>query len=128
MQSGKGVLWSSDLLSTQLRVNAANAPVSAGASGTTQGPAPSTPDPVRERAYLRYAVPGLEALRSRNGVASLDEIATTVADRVPDFDFDDLRRAIHELTDRGSVALREVDKVRGNHLYEITATGERLVG
>ena len=133
MKPGKDTLWSSDLAIPRAPDASPIIPATVqrgSAPGMKrQAPmAPAQPDPLRERAYLRYGVPALQVLLSCDGEARLHTLSDTLADRIEGFDFDDLRRALRELVERGAVTIRESDNRKGDHLYAVTPTGRVLAG
>ena len=135
MKPGKDTLWSTDIFGTAAaKVAESLAPVDLGgvsgrmapASPTSAAAAAARPpvSPERERAYLRFGRPALQMLATREGrEARFSEIRDFLAARDPDFDFDDLRRALSELERREAVEIAERDPHGGDHLYRLTKIG-----
>jgi hypothetical protein len=134
MKPGKDTLWSTDIFGTSLSrapepsvtpdLGGVSARVAPGAAAAARAPAPPPVNPERERAYLRFGRPTLQMLATREGrEARFSEIRDFLAARDPDFDFDDLRRALSELERREAVEIAERDPRGGDHLYRLTKIG-----
>jgi hypothetical protein len=131
MKPGKDTLWSTDIFGSTVSTLRTSDPLTTTEAdpflppAAPPGPAAATPvNPERERAYLRFGRPTLQMLATRDGrAARFSEIRDFLASQDPDFDFDDLRRALSELERRNAIEIAEREPRLGDHLYRLTRTG-----